>query len=159
MIVTMYRFSVEEAYMAYRFEYDDINRILQCRFEGRVTDEGLTNFYGLAGEFVASLDPRGGVVDLSDVTSFEVSVQAIRRLAKLPPIMPQTGHPRIIVAVTSQIFGMARMFEFEGEITRPNLHVVRSLAEACAILGIREPKSELASELFGSSNDDFALSG
>ena len=140
--------------MAYRFEFDDTNRILQCRFEGRVTDEGLTNFYGLAGEFVASLDPRGGIVDLSDVISFEVSVQAIRRLAKLPPVMPRTSHPRVIVAVSSQIFGMARQFEFEGEITRPNLHVVRSSAEAWAILGIRDPKFEPVSELFDSSNED-----
>lgn len=73
--------------------------------------------------------------------------------------MPQPDRSRIIVAVSSQIFGMARMFEFEGEITRPNLHVVRSLAEAWAILGIREPKFEPVSELFDSSNDDFALSG
>jgi hypothetical protein len=141
--------------MAYRFEFDDTNRILRCRFEGRVTDEGLTNFYGLAGEFVASLDPRGVVVDLSDVSSFEVSVQAICRLAKLPPAMPQTTRPRIIVAVSSQIFGMARMFEFEGETTRPNLHVVRSLAEAWAILGIREPKFEPVSEFFDYSEEDF----
>jgi hypothetical protein len=145
--------------MAYRFEFDDANRILQCRFEGRVTDEGLTNFYRQAGEFVTSLEPRGGLVDFSDVVSFEVSVQAIRRLAKLPPAMPQPDHPRIIVAVSSQIFGMARMFEFEGEITRPNLHVVRSLAEAWAILGIREPKFQPLSELFDSPNEGFALSG
>jgi hypothetical protein len=140
--------------MAFRFEFDDTNRILQCRFEGRVTDEGLTSFYRQAGEFVASLDPRGGIVDWSEVISFEVSVETIRRLAKLPPAMPQIGHPRIIVAHSSQIFGMARMFEFEGEITRPNLHVVRSLAEAWAILGIREPRFEPVSELFDSSNED-----
>jgi len=140
--------------MAYRFEFDSTNRILQCRFEGRVTDESIIDFYRLAAEYVARLDPHGAVVDLSDVISFEVSVQTIRQLAKLPPAMPQTSRPRIIVAVSSQIFGMARMFEFEGESTRPNLHVVRSPAEAWAILGIHEPHFEAVSELLDSSNED-----
>jgi len=34
------------------------------------------------------------------------------------------------------------MFEFEGESTRPNLHVVRSRREVWAILGIDEPQFE-----------------
>jgi hypothetical protein len=32
------------------------------------------------------------------------------------------------------------MFEFEGEATRPNLHVVRLPEEAWVILGIQEPR-------------------
>jgi formylglycine-generating enzyme required for sulfatase activity len=38
--------------------------------------------------------------------------------------------------------GIARMFELEGEQTRPNLHVVRSAKDVWAILGIREPQFE-----------------
>jgi hypothetical protein len=142
--------------MPYRFEFDSANRILFCRFEGRVTDEGLTNFYRMAPEYVASLDPLAGVVDLSAVTSFDVTVDTIRRLAWSDPVMPQTSHPRFIVAVSSHIFGMARMFEFEGEATRPNLHVVRSLDEAWAVLGVQGPKFEPVSEFHDSSNGESA---
>ena len=144
--------------MPYRFEFDSTNRILFCRFEGRVTDEGLTNFYRMAPEYVASLNPRAGLVDLSAVTSFDVTVHTIRQLAWSDPIMPQTSQPRFIVAVSFHIFGMARMFEFEGEATRPNLHVVRSLDEAWAVLGVQGPKFEPVSEFYDSSNADSAAS-
>jgi len=140
--------------MAYRFEFDPATRILQCRFEGRVTDDGLTDFYRQAAEFVEALNPRGGLVDFSAVTFFDVTVETIRRLAKSAPAMPESSHPRIIVAMSSHVFGMARMFEFEGEGTRPNLHVVRSLDEALAILGANKPEFEPVSDLFDSSSEE-----
>jgi hypothetical protein len=37
---------------------------------------------------------------------------------------------------------MARMFELQGQETRPNLHVVRTEKEAWAILGVSKPKFE-----------------
>jgi hypothetical protein len=44
------------------------------------------------------------------------------------------------VAGSTAMFGLARMFEMEGEEARPNLHVVRTEREAFAILGIITPK-------------------
>ena len=123
--------------MPYHFEFDETNRILRCRFDGRVNDEALKEFYRLAAEYVAQTDPRAAIIDLSAVTSFEVSPETIRELAKSAPAMPDPSRPRCIVAPSPQIFGLARMFEIEGEVTRPNLHVVHTLEEAWAILGVQ----------------------
>jgi hypothetical protein len=58
--------------------------------------------------------------------------------------MPKIDRPRVVIAPTDYKFGIARIFEIEGEPTRPSLHVVRSVREAWAILGLemKEAKFE-----------------
>jgi hypothetical protein len=124
--------------MSYKFDFDSTNRILRCRFEGRVTDEELANYLRIVGQYVALTGPRGGMTDLSAVTSFEVTFEAIRTLASWLPVVPPMGRPRVILAPPDHIFWIARMFEVEAEVTRPNLYVVRTLKEARAILGAQE---------------------
>jgi hypothetical protein len=124
----------------YHFEFDATNRILRCRFDGRVTDEALKECYRLAAEYVAQADPRAAIIDLSAVTSFEVSAETIRELARSAPVMPDPIRPRCVVAPSPKIFGLMRMFEIEGEVTHPNLHVVRTPEEAWAILGVQGSK-------------------
>lgn len=128
--------------MPYHFEFDSTNRILRGQLDGRVTDEALKEFYRLAAEYVARTDPRAAVADLSAVTSFEVSPQTIRELALSAPALRDPSRLRCVVAPSPKIFGMARMFGIEGEVTRPNLHVVRTLEEAWAILGVHVPQFE-----------------
>jgi len=140
--------------MSYYFEFDATNRVLRGTFTGRVTDEEVMTFYRLAGEYAAQLNPSAGIVDLAEVASFEVSVQTMRQLAKSPPAMPERSHPRVIVAVSPHIFGMARVFEFEGESTRPNLHVVRTREEAWAIIGVQEFEFEPVATAINPSNVD-----
>lgn len=124
--------------MTYRFDFDSTNQILRGQLEGRVTDEDLKEFYQLAREHVVRTSPRVGIADLSAVTSFEVSPDTIRDLAKSSPAMPDPSEVRFIVAPAPSIFGLARMFQVEGESTRPNLHVVCTLREVCAILGVQK---------------------
>jgi len=124
----------------YHFDFDPTNRILRCRFEGRVTDKALKEFFRLAAEHAARIDPRGAVTDLSAVTSFEVSPQTIRELAKEAPALSNPDRHRCVVASSPQIFGMVRMFEIAGEATRPNLHVVRTIEEAWSILDVEAPQ-------------------
>ena len=126
--------------MPYEFDFDPTNRILRCRFEGRVTDKALKEFFRLATEYAAQVDPRGAVADLSGVTSFEVSPQTIRELAKAAPALSNPDRPRCVVAPSPQVFGMVRMFEIAGEATRPNLHVVRIIEEAWDILDVQSPQ-------------------
>jgi hypothetical protein len=126
--------------MPYHFEFDSTNQILRCRFEGRVTDEALKEYYQVVADYDARTAPRAGILDMSAVTSFEVSPQTVRELAKSPPAMPDPSRPRFVVAASPQIFGMARMFELQGQATRPNLHVVRTQEEVWAVLGVRQPK-------------------
>ena len=126
--------------MPYHFEFDPTNQILRGPLEGRVTDEDLREYYRTAERLVARMYPRGAITDTSDATSFDVSPDTIRELAKLPPAMSDPARPRVIVAPNPQIYGMARMFEMQGEGTRPSLHVVRTQAEAWAILGVHDPQ-------------------
>src|SRR5580700_5455107 len=126
--------------MSYHFDFDSTHRILRCRFEGRVTDEELKEYYLAAGRYVALTDATFGITDCSGVESFDVSPKTIRELANLPPIMTEQSSIRCVVAPSDKVFGLARMFELQGEGTRANLHVVRTMKEALAILGVQAPE-------------------
>lgn len=128
--------------MSYLFEFDATNRILRARFERHLTNEDLKEYYSLATKVVAKTNARSAILDLSSVISLDLSPTTVRALAALPPTVPDEERPRFIVAPSPPIFGFARMFQLEGEQTRPNLHVVRSPKEVWAILGIHEPKFE-----------------
>ena len=124
--------------MSYEFDFDSTNRILRCRFEGRVTAEELRDYLQIVGRYIAITGPRGGITDLSAVTTVEATYEAIRRLAKIKPAVPLMDRPRIVLAASDHIYGITRMFEIEAEDLRPNLHVVRTWNEAGAILGVQE---------------------
>jgi hypothetical protein len=126
----------------YHFDFDPQNRILRGTFEGHITDDDLKTGYRVAEQRAAQTSARSGLMDLSAATSLDVSPDTIRELAKSPPVFPDPSLTRVILAPTPQIFGMARMFELQGEGTRPSLHVVRTEAEAWAILGVQKPQFE-----------------
>lgn len=126
--------------MPYHFEYDSQSKILMAKFEGQVTEELIRDCYQAWKSLIAVTDLRGNLADLSNVASFEVSPEAIRVIAALAPVDPIASRPRVVVAPESHIFGFARMFEVFGEATRPNLHAVRTLREAYALLGITSPQ-------------------
>jgi len=128
--------------MPYQFDFDSTNRILRCRLDGRVTDELLKEYYRVAAEYVAQIDPLSGITDFSAVTTFEASSETARELARSTPAMPDPTRVRVIVAPADHVFGLARVFQLVGEHTRPNLHVVRTLREAWAVLGVQAPQFE-----------------
>jgi len=127
--------------MAYYFEFDSSNSILRCRLEGDVTDESLKECCEAAGKYVALTHPDVGIMDFSNVVSFNVSSQTVRDLARRTPVMPGS-RPRVLVVPSTQIYGLARMFQQDGSEARPKLHVVRSVDEAYTLLGVREPQFE-----------------
>jgi hypothetical protein len=123
--------------MSFRFEFDSKQKILLIRFEGRATDEMIENYYRVVGpKVVATLEFRGSIVDFTDVTSMELTPKLVRVLAWSSPLDTQVERPRVIVAPTANAFGLARMFALHGEETRPSLHVVRTMQEAYALLGV-----------------------
>jgi hypothetical protein len=128
--------------MSYQFDFDRTHRIIRCRFEDGVNDQMLREYYGIAAKYSALNAPCAGILDMSAVTSIEVSRETIRELANLPPTIRDPASPRFIIAPSPQVFGMARMFELQGQETRPNLHVVRSAKEVWAILGVQDPQFE-----------------
>lgn len=128
--------------MPFHFDFDPAYKLLRGRFDGLVDDESIKEYYRLAGEHAARLQPRGGITDFSAATSFEVSPETIRRLAHLTPAMADPSRPRVVVAPSQLIYGMARMFQTVGGDTRPRLHVVSTLEEAYALLQVQAPRFE-----------------
>jgi hypothetical protein len=123
-------------------EFDSANRILRFRLEGTVTDESISECYRVIEKYAALTAPSTGILDLSAVTLFQVSPETIRKLADLPPAISDPKLPRVIIAPSPHVFGIARMFEIQGQDTRRRLHVVSTDKEAFAILGILEPHFE-----------------
>jgi hypothetical protein len=128
--------------MPYQIVYDSTNRILRARFEGRVTDDELTEVHRLGQALAARIDSHAGIADFSDVTTVAFSPKTISKLATSTPILRDPSRPVVFVAPTPDAFMMVWMFELRGAETRPNLHVVRTLEEAYEVLDVREPQFE-----------------
>ena len=127
--------------MAFHFEFDPSHGILRCRLEGDVTDESLKECYEIACKYAARTNPGVGIMDFSNVASFNVSSQTVRDLAYRAPRMPGS-RPRFLVAPSTHVYGLARMFQQYGSEARPELQVVRSVDEVYTFLGVREPQFE-----------------
>ena len=126
--------------MSYRFDFDPANGILCLRYIGQISDELIKKAYKATPAAVLKTNPRGMIIDLTEVTAFDVSTQTIHELADYQPTVKDPSVPRIIVAFTSYLFGMSRMFQILGEHKRPMLQVVRSPDEAYAQLDVKKPK-------------------
>jgi len=125
--------------MAFFLEFDATNNILRVRLEGRVTDAILLDCYANTARCAASHPACRGIADVSGVTKFDVSTTAIRQLAETPPAIPPP-HIRVFVAPQAHVYGMARMFQILSSHTRPNLHVVHTMAEAYHLLQVESPE-------------------
>jgi hypothetical protein len=117
-----------------------MNGILRCRLIGQVTDEVFKEFFRIGAQHAIRSHPKAGVVDLTEVISFEVSAQVIEKLARTTPVLPDPHLRRVVIAPSPEIYGMMRMFEMEGEATRPGIHVVHTEQEAWAILSVKKPR-------------------
>lgn len=129
--------------MAFRFQFDPVNKILLAQFEGPLTNESAEEYHDALGRNWRATNPRAGIWDLSAVTDFAVESIFLRNLAKRKPITPGlTKHPRFIVAPVTAGYGLMRMFQISGESARPRLHVVRTVEEALTKLGAQSPHFE-----------------
>jgi len=120
-------------------DFDAVNNILRATIEGRVTGEILLNFHGAATKYLAAHPPCRVILDLSPVTEFTVSSDAIRRLAAVPPPLKSPGGVWILVVEKDVIYGLARMFQILTE-TNGNyceLQVVRTMDEAYGLLQVK----------------------
>lgn len=126
--------------MAFRFEFDPVNKILLARFEGQLTNDSATEYHDALGKNWSATNPRAGIWDLSAVTEFALASDFLRSLAMRKPITPGLiDHPRFIIVPESAGFGLMRMFQIAGESARPLLHVVRTVDEALKTLGAQSP--------------------
>ena len=125
--------------MGFVMDFDARNKILRVTLEGRVTDAILLDAYATAARYVASHGPCRAIADVSGVTKFGASSSAIRELAGSTPVIP-TGYMRVFVAPRDSMYGMVRMFQILTELTRPDLHVVRTMDEAYRLLRVESPE-------------------
>lgn len=125
--------------MGFVMEYSAENNILRVTLEGHLTDAVMLEAYGAAARYVASNGPCRAIADVSRVTKVEVSSHVIRQLAGSTPAIP-VGYIRVFVAPRDSMYGMVRMFQILTELTRPDLHVVRTMNEAYHLLRVESPE-------------------
>jgi hypothetical protein len=131
--------------MGYRFEFafDSTNKILLARFEGQLTNEAAAKYHDALGRNWRATGALAGIWDLSAASDFAISSDFVRSLAARKPITPGLiNHPRFIVAPVTAAYGLMRMFQISGELSRPLLHVVRTVDEALAGLGVKSARFE-----------------
>jgi hypothetical protein len=126
---------------SFRFDFDEVNRILLLRLEGRITEEMLREIYMVGKTHWTATMPNAAIVDCSSVTQTTISSDRIRELARTKPMQESVGRPRVIVAPTTHQYGLARMFQLVTSEERP-FTVVRTMDEALAELGVRSPHFE-----------------
>jgi hypothetical protein len=100
----------------YRFDFDSTHKIIRGRFDGRVTDEEIRNYYREATAYGKMTGALAGLTDFSAATSFDVSRETVMELAGADPALPDPKAVRIVIATLPGLFGMARMFEMVGEV-------------------------------------------
>lgn len=125
--------------MGFVLDFDAKNNLLRVTLEGRVTDAILLDAYATTAKYVETHGPCRGLVDVSAVTKFDASSAAIRELTHRPPAIPK-GYMRVFVAPLDAMYGMVRMFQILTELTRPDLHVVRSIDAAYRLLQVESPE-------------------
>jgi hypothetical protein len=79
------------------------------------------------------------LIDLTAVTSFNVSSDDVHRLAGRDSSFSPSAE-RVLVAGQDLVFGLARMFQTFSAERRPRFTVVRSLSEAYCQLGLEGQK-------------------
>ena len=112
--------------------------MLLLTFGKTVTKATLVAAYDAAGHFIAAQGPCGGIVDFTAVECTEITAGDVRSISYRPAAFPP-GMPRVFVAPTPHLYGMCRMYQIIREDLASDLHVVRTLEEAYALLGLESP--------------------
>ena len=121
--------------MSLTIEINTTARTVYSKFAGAINE---SEVYAVVPHLAqrSDFDPTfSHIIDFSAVTSANVSTNFIRVLAQERPLFDREAR-QIIVAPQAHIFALARMAQILRERQLPNIQVVRSLHEACAILGI-----------------------
>lgn len=125
--------------MGFVVDFDATNNILRVTMDGHVTDSVALRCAETVGRYAASHREYRGIVDLSNVTKYDVSPEVIRQFARTPPSISAEAYTLVIVAPREHPYGMSRMFQLLSETTRPNQHVVRTMDEAFELLQVKSP--------------------
>jgi hypothetical protein len=126
------------------FEFAEAEGVIRVTLNGAITDRVVMEIWSKGRSIVESLPACKSIMNLSGLTGFDVSTDAITRLARSHSLDLPT---RVFVAPRDVIYGSTRMFQVLTENTRKNVHVVRTLEEAYKLLGVESPKFTLVSTI------------
>jgi hypothetical protein len=122
--------------MKYVIDLDPTHEVLRVTVTGTVTDQASREAYASLSHFAGTGGPYALILDMTGVTGNQLSIETIRDLAQKPPAVP-FGRPRAVVAPRPEDYGVVRMFELWRDDIRGQLHLVLSMDEAYALLGVR----------------------
>jgi hypothetical protein len=123
--------------MHYLIDLDPEHRVLRATLTTRVlTEKRLTDVYRLLERTASQGGPYSAIMDLSKVKRSPVATEIVRNLAASNPAVP-AGTPRVIVVKKGVGYGLARLFQLSRDSMDGQLHVVHSLDEAYALLGVK----------------------
>src|SRR5258708_278767 len=79
-------------------DFDAQNNILRVTMHGHITDSVALRCAESVGKCAASYREYRGIVDLSNVTKYDVSPETIRLLARTPPDRSPEAYSLVVVA-------------------------------------------------------------
>jgi hypothetical protein len=123
----------DDPFMKYVIDLDPVHQVLRVTVIGTLTDSAARELHASLSHFATASVPYAAIFDLSRVTDNQLSIETIRDLVKKRPAVP-TVRLRVVVAPRPVDYGMSRMFERDE--MRGQFHLVLSVAEAYAMLGV-----------------------
>jgi hypothetical protein len=129
-----------------RLLFEPRNKVILLEFSGTFTLAELARADTLVGDFMASQPvDMPGIADFTRIERIDVTSAQLSGRAQQPQL--RRGQRRIFVASTPVGFGLCRMFA-TFQATRGNVEpeIVKSMQEACALLGLADPRFEPVAE-------------
>ncbi len=125
-----------------KISFEPHHKVLLANFSQALTLEDLTQYDRDVGRFVAEhREPVRCILDFTDIGEITVTSEQVAGRGQRPPVNP--GRQKVYVAPTPEMYGLCRMFtayqSFQGF---PEADIVKTLQEACILLGIEEPTFE-----------------
>ena len=121
--------------MKYLIDLDPMHQVLRVTVSGTVTDPVFREMYACVSHFAATGGRYAAILDMSGVTGNQLSIEAIRDVAKKPPAVP-VGRPRVVVAPRPDDYRFGHMFELLRDGMCKQFHLVLSVDEAYALLSV-----------------------
>jgi hypothetical protein len=121
--------------MKYVIDLDPTHQALRVTVTRTVTDPATRELYASVGDVAAAGGPYAAIFDLSGVTGNQLSIETVLDLVRKRPAVPG-GRPRVVVAPRPEDYGLFRMFEVLRDEMGRKLHLVISMDEAYALLGV-----------------------
>ena len=119
----------------YVIDLDPVHEVLRITIRKVVTDQVVLDVYRSVKRLAAQGGPYATLADCSQVEDLKLSAETIRSLALGVPAVP-AGRPRVVVVNRIVMYGLARMFESTRTSMGVQFHIVWSVDEAYAILGV-----------------------